>query len=73
MTLQEAYGARRIWGIPFGYKGFLAQGTPAGAQACAAAYTHTPWTELNRTNVKLIHKRGGTILGSSRGRMRVAR
>eukprot|EP00802_Teleaulax_amphioxeia_P007567 Tamp_07574.p1 GENE.Tamp_07574~~Tamp_07574.p1 ORF type:complete len:589 (+),score=66.00 Tamp_07574:242-1768(+) len=59
-TLQESYGVKKVWGIPFGYKGFLSHGSSCGQYSI-------PWKELNRTNVALIHKRGGTILGSSRG------
>jgi 6-phosphofructokinase 1 len=50
-TLLKAYGVKKVWGVTFGYKGFLDH----------------PFIELTEDSVKLIHKRGGTILGSSRG------
>jgi len=50
-TLLSAYGAKKVWGVQFGYKGFL----------------DLPMIDLTVDSVKLIHKRGGTILGSSRG------
>eukprot|EP00277_Geminigera_cryophila_P010553 CAMPEP_0179411468 /NCGR_PEP_ID=MMETSP0799-20121207/3916_1 /TAXON_ID=46947 /ORGANISM="Geminigera cryophila, Strain CCMP2564" /LENGTH=462 /DNA_ID=CAMNT_0021183545 /DNA_START=1 /DNA_END=1386 /DNA_ORIENTATION=+ len=56
-TLHENYGADKVWGIPFGYKGFLS----------ASGTQDFPWKELTSNTVSLIHKRGGTILGSSRG------
>ena len=55
-TLLVSYGAKKVWGIPFGYKGFLSDGTGDIA-----------WKELDERSVAHIHKRGGTILGSSRG------
>ena len=42
------------------HKGFLSHGSHCG-EYCI------PWKELNRNTVSNIHKRGGTILGSSRG------
>ncbi|MCX7726091.1 MAG: ATP-dependent 6-phosphofructokinase [Chitinispirillaceae bacterium] len=54
MTLWYQYGVRSIFGIRFGYKGLLPEygfGT----------------IDLNPSVVGEIHKRGGTILGSSRG------
>jgi 6-phosphofructokinase 1 len=50
-TLLKAYGVKKVWGVMFGYKGFLDH----------------PFIELTEDSVKVIHKRGGTILGSSRG------
>ncbi len=52
--LWSRYGVRRISGIKFGYKGFLAE------------YGYSP-IELNPTVVRGIHKTGGSFLGSSRG------
>ncbi|KAK7251495.1 hypothetical protein RIF29_34757 [Crotalaria pallida] len=49
--LNNMYGVKTVLGINGGYKGFYAQNT----------ITLTP------KNVNDIHKRGGTILGSSRG------
>uniref|UniRef100_A0A7S1DMT0 Phosphofructokinase domain-containing protein n=1 Tax=Hemiselmis andersenii TaxID=464988 RepID=A0A7S1DMT0_HEMAN len=51
MTLLSTYKARKVWGIPFGYMGFYSE----------------PWRELTEEGVDQIHRRGGTILGSSRG------
>ena len=66
-----------MWGIPFGYKGLLALHSdipvPGGniapwAEGSTSAPAIAPqWQELNSKTVALIHKRGGTILGSSRG------
>lgn len=50
-SLMTNYGVKTVYGIQYGYKGF---------------YTYT-WVELNIQNTKLIHKTGGTVLGSSRG------
>jgi len=50
-TLLHSYGAKKVLGVQFGYKGF---------------FDH-PLLELSLDTVSLIHKRGGTILGSSRG------
>ncbi len=52
--LWDRYGVRRISGIKFGYKGFLAE------------YGYSP-IELNPQVVREIHKTGGSFLGSSRG------
>ncbi len=52
--LWSRYGVRRISGIKFGYKGFLAE------------YGFSP-IELNPQVVRGIHKTGGSFLGSSRG------
>ena len=51
MSLHYNYKVKDIFGIPFGYRGF---------------YSHD-WIRLGPENVKVIHKLGGTILGSSRG------
>lgn len=51
MSLYYNYKVKDIYGIPFGYKGF---------------YSHD-WIRLEPEDVKVIHKLGGTILGSSRG------
>ncbi|CAN0900008.1 ATP-dependent 6-phosphofructokinase 3 [Linum grandiflorum] len=50
-TLYSMYGVRRVLGIDGGYKGFYARNT----------------IELTPKVVNDIHKRGGTILGTSRG------
>lgn len=54
MSLYFNYGAKEIYGINWGYKGF---------------YTDVDknWIQLTPKVVKNIHKQGGTILGSSRG------
>jgi len=54
MCLWYRYGARTIYGIKFGYRGFLPQ-------------FNLPMAELTPENVQDIHRKGGTILGSSRG------
>lgn len=51
MSLWFNYGVRTIYGIKFGYSGFLQDST---------------WIELTPEDVKNIHTLGGTILGSSR-------
>ncbi len=53
-NLWFAYGVRRISGIQFGYKGFLPQ------------YNY-PTLNLDPEIVDDIHKKGGSMLGSSRG------
>lgn len=52
--LWNRYGVRRIKGIRFGYKGFLAE------------YGYDT-LDLNIDNVDIIHKIGGSYLGTSRG------
>ncbi|KAI5080143.1 hypothetical protein GOP47_0005622 [Adiantum capillus-veneris] len=49
--LWNQYGVRDIFGIEGGYRGFYARNT----------------VPLNPKNVNDIHKRGGTVLGTSRG------
>lgn len=50
-TLTRNYGCEKVYGIQYGYRGF---------------YTYN-WIELRAESVNLIHKHGGTLLGSSRG------
>jgi 6-phosphofructokinase 1 len=54
MTLWYRYGVRKICGIRFGYRGFLAE-------------FNLPVVDLIPESVEDIHRKGGTILGSSRG------
>jgi 6-phosphofructokinase 1 len=54
MTLWYQYGSRQILGIKYGYQGFLNNG-------------NFDCIELTPDIVEDIHRRGGTILGSSRG------
>ncbi|RKY24423.1 MAG: ATP-dependent 6-phosphofructokinase, partial [Planctomycetota bacterium] len=54
MCLWYHYGVKRISGIRFGYRGLLSQFA-------------LPVMELTPGNVLDIHRKGGTILGSSRG------
>jgi 6-phosphofructokinase 1 len=54
MSLYYRYGVRRVFGIQYGYQGFIAE------------YGH-PFIELGPKMVSDIHQFGGTILGSSRG------
>jgi 6-phosphofructokinase 1 len=55
MTLWYRYGVRRISGIRYGYHGFLSD-------------TRLPVMELTPERVAEIHREGGTVLGSSRGK-----
>ncbi|KAE9587914.1 hypothetical protein Lal_00003095 [Lupinus albus] len=50
-SLYHMYGVKRVLGINGGYKGFYARNT----------------VNLTPKNVNDIHKRGGTVLGTSRG------
>jgi 6-phosphofructokinase 1 len=54
MALWYQYGARRISGVQFGYRGFLPEFS-------------LPLVQLKPDMVKNIHHMGGTMLGSSRG------
>lgn len=54
MELTFAYGVQTIFGIPYGYEGFIPK------------FGHEP-VMLTPLLVEDIHTRGGTILGSSRG------
>jgi 6-phosphofructokinase 1 len=55
MTLWYRYGVRRISGIRYGYHGLLPD-------------TQQPVMELTPQAVAEIHREGGTLLGSSRGK-----
>jgi 6-phosphofructokinase 1 len=54
MCLWYRYGVERIFGFKYGFRGFLPQ-------------FGLPVEELTPEKVEDIHRRGGTILGSSRG------
>jgi 6-phosphofructokinase 1 len=54
LTLNYSYGVRTIYGIPYGYEGFVSK------------YNHTP-LHLTPDFVSKLHAEGGSILGSSRG------
>jgi len=54
MSLYHNYGVENIWGIPFGYRGFIPE------------YGHE-LIKLNPDVVDDLHTKGGTILASSRG------
>jgi len=54
MTLNYSYGVRTIYGVPYGYEGFIDK------------YGH-PIMNLTPDSVCDIHAAGGSILGSSRG------
>jgi len=54
MSLTYHYRVQAIFGFRYGFEGL------------SPKYGHAPW-ELSPDVVKEIHKRGGTILGSSRG------
>jgi 6-phosphofructokinase 1 len=54
LTLNYSYGVRTIYGIPYGYEGFIPK------------YGHAP-LHLTPDYVSKLHTEGGSILGSSRG------
>ncbi|HUB67856.1 MAG TPA: ATP-dependent 6-phosphofructokinase [Candidatus Methylacidiphilales bacterium] len=54
MTLNYSYGVRSIYGIPYGYEGFIPR------------YGHMP-VNLTPDFVSTLHTDGGSVLGSSRG------
>lgn len=54
MCLWYRYGVKRIYGIRFGYRGLIPP-------------FNLPVSELTPERVEDIHRKGGTILGSSRG------
>jgi 6-phosphofructokinase 1 len=54
LTLNYSYGVRTIYGIPYGYEGFIPR--------CG----HTP-INLTPDFVSHLHQDGGSVLGSSRG------
>jgi 6-phosphofructokinase 1 len=54
MTLNYSYGVRTIYGIPYGYEGFVAK------------YNHSP-LNLTPDFVSDLNQDGGSVLGSSRG------
>ncbi len=54
----ERYGVRMIYGIQYGYSGFIPE-------------YNFPYIELNPDVVDDIHKAGGTMLGTSRGNQSV--
>jgi 6-phosphofructokinase 1 len=57
-TLNLGYGVKKIFGIPYGYQGFIPK------------YKLEP-IMLDVDSVDDIHEKGGSILGSSRGRQSV--
>ena len=54
LTLNYGYGVRTIYGIPYGYEGFIPR------------HGHTPMN-LTPDFVSHLHQEGGSVLGSSRG------
>ena len=54
MTLNYSYGVRTIYGIPYGYEGFIPK------------YGHAP-LHLTPDFVSDLNQDGGSVLGSSRG------
>jgi 6-phosphofructokinase 1 len=54
LTLNYSYGVRTIYGIPYGYEGFVPK------------YGHSP-LHMTPELVTKLHCEGGSILGSSRG------
>lgn len=59
MELTFCYGVRNIYGIPFGYEGFISR------------YGHDV-RNLNPARVENIHMMGGSVLGVSRGEQNVS-
>lgn len=59
MSLHYRYGVKKVWGVQYGYEGFIPD------------YKH-PFIELTPEKVASIHQFGGTILGSSRGKQDVS-
>ncbi|MBC8040580.1 MAG: ATP-dependent 6-phosphofructokinase, partial [Opitutaceae bacterium] len=59
MTLNYSYGVKTIYGIPYGYEGFI------------DAYGHTI-VNLTPESVNEIHTEGGSLLGTSRGPQPIA-
>ncbi|MDW3649351.1 MAG: ATP-dependent 6-phosphofructokinase [Bacteroidia bacterium] len=59
MGLYYRYGVRKIYGVQYGYKGFIPE-------------FGFPFMELNPDAVTDIHQFGGTLLGSSRGKQDVS-
>jgi 6-phosphofructokinase 1 len=57
LTLNYSYGVRTIYGIPYGYEGFIPR------------YGHTP-LNLTPDFVSDLNQDGGSVLGSSRGPQR---
>ncbi len=53
ITLSRMYGVKKIFGIPFGYRGFYS--------------TDSALIPLDVSKVQYVHHEGGTIIGSSRG------
>lgn len=60
MTMHHRYGVRNIYGVQYGYQGFIPE-------------YNLPLIELTHERVANIHQFGGTILGSSRGKQDVSR
>jgi 6-phosphofructokinase 1 len=54
LQLWHRYGVRSIYGVRYGYQGFI------------SSYGH-PFVDLNPEEVLDIHQQGGSLLGSSRG------
>jgi 6-phosphofructokinase 1 len=54
LSLNYSYGVRTIYGIPYGYEGFIPR------------YGHSP-LHLTPELVSKLHAEGGSVLGSSRG------
>lgn len=53
ITLSRMYGVKKIFGIPFGYRGFYC--------------TDSALIPLDVPKVQYVHHEGGTVIGSSRG------
>jgi 6-phosphofructokinase 1 len=59
MTLNYSYGVKTVYGIPYGYEGFI------------DSYGH-PIVHLTPESVSEIHTEGGSMLGTSRGPQPIA-
>ncbi|TYH93172.1 hypothetical protein ES332_A13G234500v1 [Gossypium tomentosum] len=65
--LHHMYGVKKVLGIDGGYKGFYAKNTELDPEGGYKGFYAKNTVYLNPKVVNDIHKRGGTILGTSRG------
>ncbi|TYH36146.1 hypothetical protein ES332_D13G244900v1 [Gossypium tomentosum] len=65
--LHHMYGVKKVLGIDGGYKGFYAKNTELDLEGGYKGFYAKNTVYLNPKVVNDIHKRGGTILGTSRG------
>ncbi|KAG8471821.1 hypothetical protein CXB51_036435 [Gossypium anomalum] len=65
--LHHMYGVKKVLGIDGGYNGFYAKNTELDPEGGYKGFYAKNTVYLNPKVVNDIHKRGGTILGTSRG------